>query len=726
MKESYDFKEVEPRVALAWDKGGFFAPRGASRKTFSMYVIPPNASGPLHVGNALMIAIQDVLARHHRAKGEPTLWVPGTDHGGYETQVTFERELESRGESKDAFTNKELYGAIEKFVERNNEEIVGQIKAMGASVDWGHFRYTLDEPSLQFVERMFRKMMDDRLIYRNSYMVNYCTSCATVLADIELKEQEGAAPLYMVKFPFENKEGALTLATNRPEFLYAVTHVLVHPQDARYAQHIGERLRNPSNGEAVEVVASKRKFDPKNPEPFLWAFSPSHKKYDFEYAMRNKIPSYNLLDWEGRMLERYPGDSPEEARPKEVAYLEAQGAIESVEAGYQDTALICKKGHAVRSLIRMTWFVRLDDESAPLREPALGAIKKESLIIYPRWREKGLVEWIGKMHDWPIARQNAWGIRIPIWYELSDPSLFTVWFVNSSGTRRFGNLKTFLDAGISLQEILAGLERVYAAQGAPWALEQEAGKDYLPETDTFDTWFSSGAWSAMVFDAQSAAGVERFYPSDVVVIGYDLLRLSIAREIMLGVYLTGRLPFKRVYFHNLLKSKDGQKMSKSLGNAVTLDSYLERYGADATRMGLLSYTSEKGDFYFADERLDSFKQFSERLWQMGRVCHIGNEHGVQTYDPLRLTQEDKQLLNDTSSLVRTVGVDIEKYFLAQAQEKAVVFLARFEERFLAIEERSDTVQAVGVFKAAFKDYLALLHPFMPFMTEELQKLIYKK
>ncbi len=726
MEEAYDFKKVEPRVSRLWEKENYFSPRvDHSRKRYSAYLIPPNASGPLHVGNALMIAIQDILVRHHRAKGEPTLWIPSTDHGGYETQVTFEQELEKKGQDKSDLDHRELYKAISAFVEKNNKTIVGQIKSMGASVDWSRFRFTLDESSLAFVQKMFEKMVGDDLIYRSSNMVNYCTSCATVLADVELKEVETASPLYFIKFPLKDGDDYLSLATTRPEFIFATTHVLVHPQDTRFAHHIGSVLTNPITGEEVQVIASKRKFDPKNPEPFLPVFSPSSKRYDFEYALRHKLPVQDLFDWGGALVEGYPGLKPEEARKKELDFLQAKDAVESVDSSYIEPTFLCKKGHAIQPIIRMTWFLKFDDERAPLRKPALEALQKKELIIQPHWREKGLTEWTQKMHDWPIARQNVWGIKIPLWYEITDPTLFTVWFLDTNGSRRSGNLQTLFEEGISLDEIVNGLERVYAAEGSPWTLTPEGGKSYLPETDTFDTWFSSGVWGAMVFDSEAFSDKSYFYPSDAVVIGHDLLRLCISREIILGRYLTGQLPFKRVYFHSLLKSKDGQKMSKSLGNAVTLDDYLNKYGADVTRMALVSYTATQEDFYFADERLELFKKFSSRLWTMGRVSEIVHTYKVLPPRPEQNSAEDLRLVADAEALVRTVGGDIERYFVAQAQEKATLFLSKLEQYVQKIFLREDDAHALGVFDQVFKKYLLLLHPFMPFMTEEAFGSLYK-
>jgi valyl-tRNA synthetase len=332
MQDHYNHKEVEPRISKMWEAGKYFTPKiDHTKKPFSLFLVPPNASGGMHIGNMLMIAIQDILARYHRAKGEPTVWVPSTDHGGYETQVTFERELEKAGKNKSDYTKNELFEEIKRFVDHNNDLIKTQIKAAGASVDWSRFRFTMDEVSLKIVDDTFRKMIADNLIYRRSYMVNYCSACGTILADIELKEVPEKMPLYFIKFGFENSDEYLSLATTRPEFLFAVTHVLVHPADLRYAKYIGKKLKNPVTGNPVEVIESKRKFDPQKPDPFLAPFSPSYIKYDYEYTLRTNLPSRNLLDWHGNMVERYSGMKPLEARAREVSFLKEQGVIEKVD-----------------------------------------------------------------------------------------------------------------------------------------------------------------------------------------------------------------------------------------------------------------------------------------------------------------------------------------------------------------------------------------------------------
>jgi valyl-tRNA synthetase len=727
MEESYDYKEVEPRIADLWEKSDCFTPRiEPSKRPFSIYLTPPNASGPMHVGNALMVAIQDVLARYHRAAGEPTLWIPSIDHGGYETQVTFEKKLEASGDDKANYTSPELFSVIKKFVDENSSLIKSQIKRLGASVDWTRFRFTMDKTSLKSVAQMFGKMVSQNLIYRRPYMVHYCASCSTLLSDIELKEVKERTPEYFIKFSIEGTDQHLILTTTRPEFLFAATHVLVHPHDEKYAGYIGKILINPTTGNPVKIVASKRKFDPKEAEPFLSPFSPSYDKYDYEYTLRNDLPSRNLLDWEGKLVERYPGDTPAEARAKEVTFLEKKGFIEHIDQEKEDSAFFCKKEHRVENLVILTWFLKFDDEKTPLRKPGLDAIKKEGLVVLPRWREKGLLEWISKMPDWPIARQNVWGIKIPVWYEISDSSKFIVWFIDRRGERLYGVLKSFLDQGISIDEISVGLERIYAtAENARWTLDREPGKLYLPETDSFDTWFSSGQWSSIVFGDADSKDFAYFYPSQSIVLGYDLIRLSIARELVLSQYLTGKLPFKVVYFHRLIKGNDNRKMSKSFGNVIPLEFYLDNYGVDVTRMALISYTVEQDDFILAEERLAFFKKFASRLWELGYLVDLINEHPV---GPLRieaLALQDKNLITEVESLAKRVGSYVEKYSFTYAEDALCDFLALLEGYARQIEPKNNVPVSLSVLGYVYKKYITLLHPFMPFMTEELNSNLYQ-
>ena len=730
MENSYNHKEIEKEINSIWEKNNIFKPKiDHKKKPFSIFLTPPNASGGIHIGNALMVSVQDILARYHRMNGTPTLYIPSTDHGGYETQITFERELEQSGKNKTSYHNSnELFEAIKRFVEKNNETIKDEIKALGGSVDWSRFRFTMDDESVKSVNNTFLKMVSDELIYRRPYMVNYCPSCSTILADIELKEDKYNTPLYFVKFNFKEGGQHLSLATTRPEFLFSVTHVLIHPNNEKYSQYIGQILVNPITGSPVKIIASKRKFDPTESLETLSPFLPSYIKYDYEYTLQNNIPSKNLLDWDGKMIERYPGLKPVEAREKEISFLKENNLIEKTDDAFFDTIFYCKKGHKIENIIMLTWFLSLDNSKIQLRKNALDAIKQENLNIIPMWRKKGLIQWIEKMSDWPIARQNVWGMKIPVWYDISDPSQFTVWFVDQEGKRHYGNLGNFLNQKISLKEIEEGLEKIYAPESAPWTIEKRGDKKYLPETDTFDTWFSSGQWGTIVFGDLNSGDFSYFYPSDSIVIGHDLLRLSVVRKILLSKYLTNRLPFKTVYLHRLIKGKDGQKMSKSLGNSVSLEYYLEKFGADVTRMSLVSYTMNQEDFFFSEERLLSFKEFANKLWEIGLIIDLTNQHKIDKFSFDNLSKEDKELLFSIDKLNHTVGSLINKFLFAYAQEKVyefLLYLEKYAQDMEKLKDKVDVKKSLAVLKYAYKKYLIVLHPFMPFLTEKLYLDIYK-
>jgi valyl-tRNA synthetase len=712
MNELDDVKKREEYAQELWEKSGaFMAPAHPFRRPFSMFLVPPNASGPLHIGNALMIAIQDPLARYHRMKGDPTLWIPGTDHGGYETQITFEKELEQAGGVREDFAPHELHAAIQDFVTDNNKTIDSQISSLGASVDWSRRRFTLDHDGCASAEQIFDRMLDDDLIYRRSYMVHYCTSCATVLADIELKRTEEPSERYVVRFADRDNDDDVMVYVDRPEFLFTVTHLLVHPEDDVHAHLIGRVFVNPSTSADVVVVASERAFDLETRQEHIEAFMPSVVRYDYEYAIRHDMPTHDVIGWDGRFTERYSGMTPEEARALEVEALTKEGLIVARMERKADIAR-CKKGHIATSVIRQTWFMRLDDERISLKQRALEAITKERLTVFPQWRLKGLVEWIGKMHDWPIARQNVWGIRIPLWYEVTDPTLFTVWFRDEDGVRKYGRLDSFLAEGVTLERIRAGLERVYAEEGCTWTRSPKEGTEYLPETDTFDTWFTSGAWGSTVFGPLENIEAMEWYPSDVMVIGHDLLRLSVARKIFMSVYLSGRLPFRMVFLHRLILAQDGLKMSKSLGNVVSLESYLARYGADVTRMALVSYTSATEDFTFDESRLERYQAIALRLERLARACVVIHDANV-----VSSTAGAKTVHQDIDRVATDVGQSLTRYRLSEAQDRAVAYLETLEEYATDMLGREDIEAAARDFFECFHGYLHVLHPFMPHLTE---------
>ena len=708
--DQYRFDEAEAVVSGLWSGLSQHTEQNHKNKKFTHFLIPPNASGPIHIGNALMVALQDILTRYYHAQGFATIWVPGLDHGGYETQVTYEREQEQKGETRlrHEYPSDELYTNIESFVEKHKETITRQIERLGARIDWQHLRHTLDDVALVSAQKMFEKMVEDGLIYREPYMVHYCPHCETMLADIELKQVEFETPLYEIVCQIQNSPETVSLYTTEPEFMFSVTHVLVHPEDTRFAQLIGTVLVNPVTQKPIEIVPSARKLSWHQEQEHLVPLFQSHVRYDYEYAIRHDILARDIFAWDGTFSVQYPGQEPTVVRQEVIHTLQQSGVVVQQVGSVTDTHLYCKKGHKTNTLIRLSWFLNVDDERMSLRQRALEALQKDSLTITPSWRKKGLVQWIEKMHDWPIARQNVWGVRIPVWYKIDDPQKFVVWFFNANKERISGRLDELLEQGYNIDNIIAGLQRVYAESDCTWVLSPETGGQYLPETDTFDTWFSSGAWSVFVYDHLAKDDQK---PSDTVVIGHDLLRLCIAREIMLGVYLTGRLPFKKVYFHPLLQAADGQKMSKSAGNAIDLNAYIEKYGADVTRAAIVAHLTTMDDFVFSDEHVYQTQKFIEALWDLCGVYQLLFEYNVPPANQKCDVDNTK-----VAAMAWDVGGSIRKHYFAQAQATTQKFLTQLQTQAQAIIN-GDFEHAPSAFIDNFKKYLTVLHPFMPIVTE---------
>lgn len=726
MEETYDHKKHEKDVMDFWDKNVSFSPKiDPSTTPQSMFLVPPNASGPMHVGNALMIALQDMLARHFRNQGKPTLWVPGTDHGGYETEITFERELEKHNIEKGSLSKRDLYQHIASFVEKNNSLIKDQVKKLGASVDWSRFRYSMDVLFIEEVNHIFNMMLEEGLICKRHAMNYFCSTCSTILSDIELKERN-ITPHYFVAFTLkDNDKENLAVAIKHTEFISTISHILIHPQNKKYSHLIGKQVINPLSGESVDIVASKRKFDYEK-ERFITPLFQNHVKYDYEYAVMHGIPvsNKNLIDWNGNMTEIFPGKKTVEARELALNLLKEKNKILKIEQLEINPDLLCKKGHQTQTITTLAWFLDLDKDGQSLKKAALDELSRNPINIFPSSRKKEVLKWIELMKFWPIARQNTWGIKIPVWYDVSTPSDFLVWFIDKNKKRHHGNLEALLNNGFTFEEISSGLEKIYTEKENNWVLHKNECANYLPETDVFDSWFS-GIWSALVFGKINSQEVNYFYPNHSLIIGHDLVRLCVSREIVINYYLTKKIPFRNVYFHGLIKGTDGQKMSKSLGNIVPLEYYLEKFGADVTRLTLVSYVDYDRDFMIEEERLIYFQEFTARLWRMGRIVEIANKFSTDFPNTIsdKTSGEISQLIEDISS---DIEKQIENFLFAKSQEKIVNLLSEIENLADSINSKENKEEMLAIFKYIFKKYIKLLHPFAPFITEDLNTKLFPK
>lgn len=735
MEKAYDFKKTEERIYKMWEEGGYFAPKiDKAKKPFTILLPPPNASGRMHTGNVLMIAIEDLLIRWHRMKGDPTLWLPGSDHAGMETQVTFERELKKQGKSRFQYSREQLYQAIWDFVHQNKGFIEGQLRQMGASVDWGRYTFTLDNKVINTVHDTFKKMTKDNLIYRGEYMVNYCPKCGTTFADLEIFHKERTDPLYYIQYPLaENSKKAISVATVRPEPIAEDTHLAVNPKDKKHASLIGKKVLNPLTGKEMEIIGDGF-VDPKFGTGIV-KLTPAVDKNDYEVALKYNLPINPVLDWNGKMKGRYEGMSVIDARKKAVGELQEKRLIEKIDEKYLHTIAVCKVGHDIEPMILPNWFVRVDAPHKSFKKPAYEAVKNGKIKIYPKWREKTYLRWMEEMRDWPISRQNVWGIRIPIWYEIEKNNQFYIWFTTKSGEYKHGTLNQFLDAGITREEIIQGLQRVHALAGVKWVFEEdkESGKDYLPETDTFDTWFSSGQWPLVTLGYPDSEDFKYFYPTSVLETGWEIIRLWVSRMIMFGIYLTGKPPFEFVYLHGIVKALDGRKMSKSLGNVINPEEYIEEFGVDALRMGLISGTANGKDFAFPRDRVIAYKHFANKIWNMARFMLMMIEQDgkdIPWYSAemkKNLKPEDKVILKAFAKLIKTVNTALEKFRFADAGEAIYQFMwHELADKYIEqVKTRGDKDIALSVLRHIYINCLKLLHPFMPFVTEEIYDIVTK-
>lgn len=731
MEPRFDHKKYESEIYKMWEKGGYFtAKRDPKKKPYTIVLPPPNASGKMHTGNVLMIAIEDLLIRWKRMQGYSALWIPGTDHAGFETQITFERRLKEQGKSRFDFDRQTLYEKIWDFVQENKHLIDDQIRNMGASVDWSRYKFTLDPDVVSTVLDTFTKLHDDKLLYRDDYMVNYCPICGTTFADLEVVHKKRKDPLYYMKY------GPFVLATVRPETKFGDTAVAVHPSDKRYKKYIGQEIEvDGLVGKFKLRVIGDKYVDPKFGTGVV-KVTPAHDKKDYEAGRRHNLEVRPVIDLNGKLNERagkYSGLNISEARKIVVEDLKKRGLIEKIDESYEHSVAVCYKGgHDIEPTILPNWFIKVDLLKAPAHE----AVKKGKVKIYPKWQEVKYHRWMEIMRDWPISRQVVWGIRIPVWYKIEDNENLSITFLNKSKKVVTGQIIELIKKH-SFLEIEKGLQTLIAPRDAKYTISKAKPKgNYLQETDTFDTWFSSGQWPLVTLGYPDSPDFKYFYPTAVLETAWEILRLWVSRMVMFGIYLTTKQPFNDVYLHGIVRALDGRKMSKSLGNVINPEEYQEEFGTDALRMGLVSGTANGKDFNFPRDKVIAYRNFANKIWNMARFMNIMSERyedetgkKLKSYSSeMKLKKEDAEILKSLDSTIKTVNGSLEKYRFADAAESIYHFMwdelaARYIEN---IKSREDKDIALAVLKHVYINALKLLHPFMPFVTEAIWSNIAEK
>jgi len=735
MDKIWDHNKNEADIYKLWESKEIFRAKvDKTKKPFTIVLPPPNANGKLHVGHVLMIAIEDLLIRYKKMNGYETLWIPGTDHAGFETQVVFERQLEEEKKSRFDFDRDTFYEKVHEFVENQRGTIVKQSKAMGASLDWSREKYTLNPDVINTVYSTFSKMAKENLVYRDDYMVNYCVYHGTTLAELEVKHLEQKTPLYYVKYKLVDKKDGepdyITVATTRPEPIFVDTHLAVNPKDKKNIWLKGRKVVNPLNNKKMEIIADEF-VDPKFGTGIV-KLTPAHDKTDYEVAKTHNLPVVSAFIIDGLINEmggKLKGLSISEARKKAVLILKEKGLLEKVDENYQNSVSVCYKcKRPIEPFVMPNWFIKVKD----LKKPALDCVLTGKVKIHPKWQEKKYVRWMEDMHDWPISRQIVWGIRIPAWYDISKNKNIQITFLKDG--QIISGLSGELLSKYSFSDIQKGLQSISAPIGAKYVIgNKKPDGNYLQETDTFDTWFSSGQWPLVTLGYPDSNDFKYFYPTSVLETGWEILRFWVSRMIMFGIYLTKTPPFKDVYLHGLVRATDGRKMSKSLGNVIDPLDYVNQYGADALRMGLISGTATGKDFNFPHDKVVAYRNFANKIWNIARFIEMIRDKNpelpdFESIDKSDLKKDDLLLLKDFEKCIGKLNQQIETFRFAQAGENLYHFIwdELASKHLESTKSREDKEIAFSTLIHVFKNSLLALHPFMPFVTEKIYQTIFSK
>lgn len=713
MDSRYDHTAHEDKIYAKWLERDLFNPdsypAANKSKPFTIIMPPPNANDPLHIGHAMFVALEDVMIRFHRMLGDDTLWLPGTDHAGIETQFVFEKKLAKQGKSRFNYSRRELYDMINLYVKENSEIALSQMKKLGASADWSRFHFMLEDGIVQTVINNFLKLHQDGMVYRDKKLVNYCTKCGTSFSELEVNYIDQKVPFYYMKY------GPFTLGTTRPETKFGDTAVAVHPDDKRYQEYVGQEIEVEGlNGKFKVKVIADTYVDPEFGTGVV-KITPYHDFNDYEVWQRHKeeLPlPHQVIGYDGKLNQHtgpYQGLKVKAAREKIAADLNERGLMDKVDENYQTRIATCYRcGSVIEPLPIPQFFVKVK----PLTQPILKKIESGQLQIMGAGYDKILTHWLHTLKDWNISRQIVWGIRIPAWYSLEgNEEKITVSYIDPSGTYTTSNVKQALQTH-QLSKIERGLQQIRANEDVPYILSQLRPVDgtYLPETDTFDTWFSSAQWPYSTLQNSEKGDFERFYPTSVMETAYDILPFWVMRMLLMGHNATGSLPFSTVYLHGLIRDEKGQKMSKSKGNVINPLEIVEEYGADALRMALVIRSTPgidkavgKGDFKAA-------RNLTNKLWNAARYVL-----GTTDDQPLPLDQE---LLNHTNQLVEELTKLMSEHKLGLAADRLYdEFWHQFCDVYI---EKHKSQQISGQALAlALSKYLKLFHPFMPFITEAL-------
>jgi len=687
--KAYESGKIEKKWYDFWLKQGYCSPKiDPNKKPFVIIMPPPNVTGELHLGHALTATLEDILVRWHRMKGDPTLWLPGTDHAGIATQVVVEQQLTKQGKTKSEIGREKFTKLTWEWANKRREDIRHQHQLLGASCDWARERFTLDEGPSKAVRTAFIRLYKKGLIYRGERMINWCPRCQTALSDLEVEHKDIVGHLYYIRYPLTESEGFVTVSTTRPETFLGDTAVAVNPEDKRYKKLIGKSVTLPIIDKEIPIIADDA-VDTSFGTGAL-KITPAHDPTDFEVAQRHNLPLVDIMNPDATMNENagpYQGLERFACRDKVLADLKDKKLLEKIEP-YSHSVGHCGRCQTmIEPKVSLQWFV----QTQPLAKAAIEAVRDGRVTIIPQRFAKIYFEWMENIRDWCISRQLWWGHRIPVWY-CQDCGKLTV----------------------SVDE--------------PSACTQCDSKQIIQDPDVLDTWFSSALWPHSTLGwPEDTADLRYFYPGSVMETGYDILFFWVARMIMMGLEDTGEIPFHTVYLHGLIRDESGEKMSKLRGNVINPAEAISKYGVDALRFALTTGTSPGNDINLGKGKLESSRNFVNKLWNATRfILRSLDAERLETkateLQPQRI--EDQWIDSQLNKLVKNVARLMEEFQFGEAEQQIYDFVwSKFCDWYIEIAKlrlfSQLTPSPLPFLANTLEKSLRLLHPFMPFVTEEL-------
>ncbi|MCD6270302.1 valine--tRNA ligase [bacterium] len=703
--KNYKPNKIEQKIYKLWEDEGYFKPQiNRSKNPFVIIMPPPNANNALHVGNAVAIAIEDIMIRYHRLKGEPVLWVPGTDHAGIMTQVVYERELAKKGKSRFDLGRNEFYKQTYAFTMKNRQVIRDQLKKLGASCDWTREKFTLDPDIKESVYETFKRLYGDGLVYQGERIINWCPRCQTALSDLEVVYKEEQTKLTYIKYPVVGSGDFITVATTRPETMLGDTAVAVNPKDKRYKKFLKNKtlLKLPLTDRIIPLIAAKE-VDVDFGTGAV-KVTPAHDPLDFKIGREHNLKIIQVIGKDAKMTAKagknYQGLATKECAKKVILDLKKLGLLAG-QTDYAHSVGVCERCRTtIEPLVSKQWFIR----TKPLAEAAISAVKSGKIKFYPKRFEKIFYHWMENIKDWCISRQIWWGQRMPVW-----------------------RCKKCSNIAISKER--------------PKKCKKCGSKDFVQESDTFDTWFSSGQWPFLVFGwPRQTRDFRYFYPTTVMETGWDILFFWVARMIMLGIYCTGKPPFKYVYLHGLVRDKDRQKMSKSKGNVVNPLEVVDLYGSDALRMALVFGSGPGNDIIISEEKIVGQAHFINKIWNAARFVLLtiqqeGADFLKKKKESFSFSKNDKLFFDNLARLLKEVDSCFNEFNFHKAAEKIYKFfwhnycdrtIEDTKRRIKEAKRPEDKEAAEYVLYYGLVNMLKILHPFVPYVSESIYQMLPKR